>query len=372
MNHMKPQSLPHIATHPGYILKNELDSREMSQKNFAQSIDMQVSMLNEIIKGKRAVTADIALLLEGALAIQADFWLTLQSQYELDEARIKEKNIQKILHIEIWNVIQQYVPVSIFNKLGLLSASLQSNIQKIWDIYGVQHLDDLIENFARHKELVLYKKSDKLKNDQINIFAWSKLAMYLAKDRAVAPFLSEKEDMIIDQLKIILAENEDVIERIQDVLNSNGIRFFILEKFDKTPIDGYSFMSNHNPTIVLTLRKKTIDNLAFTLFHELGHVFRHFTNEAPCSFLNVESANYSHDYLLMEDEANRYAKNKLIDEAVWSAFMKQNPAYQYEITDYNFESLAANTGLHPGILFGRYCYETNNYKIRTKIDRKIY
>lgn len=371
MNDMKTQSVPHKATHPGVVLKNELDSRDISQKDFAQSIDMQVTMLNEIIKGKRAVTADIAVLLEKALEIQADFWLTLQSQFELDEARIKEKNIQKILHIEIWNVIQQYVPVSILNKLGLLSTSLQANIQKIWDIYGVQHLDDLIENFARHKELELYKKSDKLKNDQINIFAWSKLAMYMAKEKEVAPFLSENEDVIINQLKKILAENENVMERIQSILNNYGIRFFILEKFNQTPIDGYSFVSNNNPTIVLTLRKKTIDNLAFTLFHELGHVFRHFSNEAPCSFLNVEYANYSHDYLLMEDEANQYAKNKLIDEVVWNTFKKQNPTFQYGVTDKNINSLAANTGLHPGILFGRYCYETNNYKIQTKIERTI-
>jgi len=369
MTPMKTQSIPHSATHPGIILKNELSSREISQKDFAQSVDMQVTMLNEIIKGKRAITADIAVLLEKALDIQADFWLTLQSQFELDEARIKEKNIQKILHIEIWNVIQQYVPVSIFNKLGLLSASLQANIQKIWDIYGVQHLDDLIENFARHKEIVLYKKSDKLKNDQINIFAWSKLAMYMAKPKEVPDFSAFNEVELIEKLRKVFAGNTGILEQSEALLTSYGIKFFVLEKFDQTPVDGFSFWSINNPAIVLTLRKKTLDNFAFALFHELGHVFRHFSNATSQSFLNVEHANYSHECLLLETEADHYAKNILMDHAVWMAFMKQNPVFRYGVTEKNIRALAEQTELHPSIIFGRYCFETKNYAIKTKIER---
>ena len=44
--------IPFEATHPGSILKDELDYRRISQKEFAQDIGMQKTMLNEIIKGK--------------------------------------------------------------------------------------------------------------------------------------------------------------------------------------------------------------------------------------------------------------------------------------------------------------------------------
>ena len=44
-------------------------------------------MLNEIIRGKRPVTADIAILFEKALDVPADFWVRLQSQYERDTSR---------------------------------------------------------------------------------------------------------------------------------------------------------------------------------------------------------------------------------------------------------------------------------------------
>ena len=371
MKRMKTQSTPHTATHPGVILKNELDSRNISQKEFAQSIDMQVTMLNEIIKEKRTVTADIALALEKALDIPADFWVNLQALYDLDEARIKEKNIQRILYIEKWNVIRQYVPVPTFNKLGLLTNSLVDNIEKIWDIYDVNHLDDLIENFARHKELLLYKKSEKLKSDQINIFAWSKLAMNMAKPKEVPVFSTTNEGELIDKLRKVFAENKRVLEQTEALLTNYGIKFFILEKFDQTPVDGYSFWSGKNPAIVLTLRKKTLDNLAFTLFHELGHVFRHFPNETTRTFLNVEHVNYSHDCLLLENEADYYAKNTLINQAEWLTFMKQNPVFRYGVTERSIRTLAVNTNLHPSIILGRYCFETKNYVVKTKIERSF-
>lgn len=371
MTHMNTQRTPHSATHPGTILKNELDSSDISQKEFAQSIDMQVTMLNEIIKGKRTITADIAVMLEKALDIPADFWVNLQAQYDLDEARIKEKNVQKIAYIEKWNVIKQYVPVPTFNKLGLLTNSLADNIQKIWDIYEVRHLDDLIDNFAKHKELVLYKKSDKLKNDQINIFAWSKLAMYMAKPMEVQAFSTANERELIEELRKVFVGNTRVLEQTKELLTSYGIKFFVLEKFDQTPVDGYSFLSGNNPAIVLTLRKKTLDNFAFALFHELGHVFRHFASESNRAFLNVEHANYSHECMILENEADHYAKNALIDHAVWLAFMRQNPAFQYGVTERNIITLAVNTQLHPSIILGRYCYETNNYAVRTKIERSF-
>jgi len=368
MKFMDTPMTPHLATHPGIILKNELESRLMTQKEFAQNIDMQVTMLNEIIKGKRPITPDIALAIEKAIDIPADFWLNMQMQFELDEARIKVRNIERTQQIEIWNVIKQYVPVAAFTKMGLLTTSLLENIQKIWSIYEVNNLDELIENFAVHKTLVLYKKSEKLKNDEINIFGWSKLAMYLAKEKQAADFTTEHEEQLIAELRAVFATNKDIVKQTEAILACHGIKFLILDKFDQTPIDGYSFWSNNHPAIVLTMRKKQLDNFAFALFHELGHVFRHFNDEI-CAFLNMDNGTYKHPTI--EKEADQYAKNSLIDSALWSEFMKHNRSYRTGFTERNMVALATRTSLHPSIILGRYCFETNNYAIKTNIERTI-
>lgn len=83
--------IPYKATHPGVLIAAELDVREdIDQEDLAHLLGVKSSFLNEIIKGKRPVTVDTALLLEKALEIPADFWLRFQAQYDADVARIKE------------------------------------------------------------------------------------------------------------------------------------------------------------------------------------------------------------------------------------------------------------------------------------------
>jgi len=84
---MIEQIRPYKPTHPGEVLLDELKAMDISQKEFAGDIGIQPTMLNEIIRGKRPVTADIAILFEKALDVPADFWVRLQSQYERDTSR---------------------------------------------------------------------------------------------------------------------------------------------------------------------------------------------------------------------------------------------------------------------------------------------
>ena len=79
------------AVHPGSILKDELRERKISQKEFAASIGMQASHLSALIHGVRNITADIAQRLEKALDIPAYIWMNLQSQYQLEKARLAKK-----------------------------------------------------------------------------------------------------------------------------------------------------------------------------------------------------------------------------------------------------------------------------------------
>jgi HTH-type transcriptional regulator/antitoxin HigA len=91
---------PMFATHPGTLIKDELEANpNLNQRKLAVELGVQPSFLNEIIKGKRPLTADTAILLEKILGISAEYWMRFQSQYEIDQARIKQKNIVKIKNI---------------------------------------------------------------------------------------------------------------------------------------------------------------------------------------------------------------------------------------------------------------------------------
>ena len=90
--------LPNI--HPGEILFKEfLAPMEISQNKIARDIGVPPRRINEIVHGKRAVTADTAVRLAKYFGVSEQFWMGLQADYDLEEARLalgnKLKRIQE-------------------------------------------------------------------------------------------------------------------------------------------------------------------------------------------------------------------------------------------------------------------------------------
>jgi antitoxin HigA-1 len=74
--------------HPGEILLEEfLHPMEISQTKLANSIGVPPRRINEIVLGKRGITADTALRLAKVFGTSVQFWMGLQDEYELREAR---------------------------------------------------------------------------------------------------------------------------------------------------------------------------------------------------------------------------------------------------------------------------------------------
>jgi len=75
-------------THPGEILLEEfLKPKGMSQVELAQRIGVPVQRVNTLINGKRACTAETALLLSRALGTSPEFWMNLQNAFDLFNAK---------------------------------------------------------------------------------------------------------------------------------------------------------------------------------------------------------------------------------------------------------------------------------------------
>lgn len=83
---------PFIATHPGEMIRDELKERGMTQKQLSEQTGIKPSVLSETINGKRSVSMNVAIALEKALDIPAEIWMNLQNQYDLDKAKIAERD----------------------------------------------------------------------------------------------------------------------------------------------------------------------------------------------------------------------------------------------------------------------------------------
>ena len=94
---MSTKKIPPV--HPGEILKEEfLDPMGISQYRLAKDINVPPRRINEIVHGKRSITADTALRLSKYFQMSALFWINLQAHYDLE---IVSDKLQPILENEI-------------------------------------------------------------------------------------------------------------------------------------------------------------------------------------------------------------------------------------------------------------------------------
>lgn len=90
---------PFEPTHPGQLIRDELEERKMSQAKLAHQIGVSPSLLNEVINGKKSVNTELALLLEAALGIAAHIWIDLQADYNMQMAKSDSSFMSRIANI---------------------------------------------------------------------------------------------------------------------------------------------------------------------------------------------------------------------------------------------------------------------------------
>jgi HTH-type transcriptional regulator/antitoxin HigA len=81
--------------HPGEFLKDELEARGWTQGQFAKVIGRPLQVVNEIVNGKKRVTADTAKAIGAAFGTSAELWVNLQATYDLHTADEADPKISK-------------------------------------------------------------------------------------------------------------------------------------------------------------------------------------------------------------------------------------------------------------------------------------
>ena len=83
-----------IAIPPGATIKEQLEDRELSQKEFAARMGMSEKHISNLIRGSVRLTPEVAMRLEMVLGIPARFWNNLEAIYREDIEKIKEESVE--------------------------------------------------------------------------------------------------------------------------------------------------------------------------------------------------------------------------------------------------------------------------------------
>ncbi len=141
----------------------------------------------------------------------------------------------------------------------------------------------------------------------------------------------------------------------KQMLAEQGIILVIEPQIAGMRVDGAAFLIDDHPVIGMTLRVDAVDNFWFTMLHELAHVVLHYRTGLASGFFD----DFEHVEIDdVEEEANRFAQNMLIPDAVWT----KSPA-RIAKTAEPIERLAKQLEISPAIIFGRLRMERQDYKL---------
>ena len=288
----------------------------------------------------------------------------MQNQYEYDMKVIEQRGVEEL---EAQNALSLYNEIfdvkTLFKRIGKELTTAVQQMQYIAETLCLPQPAEL-----KLETSGMFRKSAKTGQDPRMLMTWKLLAESNAKGQKVSQqFNQERKNEVVGALVRALHNNRSTENTVKEILAAEGIAFCIEEKVDKASVDGYSYIEDGTPYIILTRRYDRIDNFAFALMHEVGHIYLHYLDgsRSDCKISIPDYDNESAE----EKEANAFAANALIPNEEWknAPKVRVNPA----MIQRKYTQWANEKGLNKWIVLGRISYETGMYKFRSDESRRI-
>ncbi len=339
---------------PGEFLRDELEARAWSQTEFAELIKRPYRLVNEIIAGKRSITAETALDFAEAFGTSAQLWMNLESAWQLSKVAPRAAQIAREA------ALRERFPVREMIKRGWIAASksFEELEAAVFAFFNIKAIDDRIG--AAHAARRNYDQS--ITNIQ---WAWIFRVNQLAAALQVGAYSGSRLLTAVDELEKLMTEPEE-IRHVPRVLAECGVRLVIVEPIPGSKIDGVCFWINQDksPVIGLSLKSDFIDKFWFNLWHEISHVLN--GDGKGNIIIDDFDAPVSED--ASEKEANRYAADRCVPLAVMRDFILRHSPMFSEKSMVGFSRIVKR---HPGIVAGQIQKRTDRWDLFKKHQVRV-
>lgn len=332
---------PDYAVPPGRTLLETIEEHGMSQAELASRTGRPLKTINEIIKGKAAITPTTALQLERALGVPARLWNNLETNYREALARIEEQRhldagIAWLNGIPVRALVREGVVRDLPNKADMLAELL--------NFFGVGSPSSWERVWSRQK--AAFRRSLAFEISPGSVAAWLRIGELTAQKITCSPFARNRFRAALTALRRLTVEPPEVFQpQLERLCAEAGVAVVFVSELPKTRVSGATrWLTSNKALIQLSLRYKTDDHLWFTFFHEAGHILLHGKRDI---FLEGNGADD-----IKEQEANRFAANILIPPTEFQTFLKKG-----EMTGTAIQRFATQLRIAPGIVVGRLQHE---------------
>lgn len=325
---------------PGVFIKIELEARGWSQRDLAFILGQTEQQLNPLLTGKRTITPDMARLLGDAFDASPQFFLNLQGQYDLQNAKEPDPAVRTRAEL------QTSYPVRDMIRRGWVqdgeASLLQLQIDRFFEIANDQMVSKV--GFAAKKT-----HYDETPPHQL---AWVFRVRQLARQSQVAPFSPDKLRAALPKLRALMVDPE-AIREVPAILIACGVRLVIVEVLPNAKIDGVcTWLDDGSPVIGMSTLYDRLDNFWFVLRHEIEHVLQGH-GKATVGVVDYLVGEGASDDVSMPDEeriANAEAAEFCVPRQKMDSFYARKHPYFSERDVIGFASLM---NVHPAIVVGQ-------------------
>jgi HTH-type transcriptional regulator/antitoxin HigA len=325
--------MPAVAIAPGETIRENMIFLGMNQRELAARLDITTKHLNNIINGNSPITYETALKLESVIGPRAQFWMNLETNYQLNKARLEE---QKKLEADL-EVLKE-IPYLKMSEFGWVKKTSEKS-ERVFNsraFFGVAELCSIKYSYD-----VAFRKQKQINEiSDLGVLAWIRKAELEGLNTEVEEFSRIKLKKFIPKFReLTMKESDELLTDMQSICAECGVALLIVPYLPKTYISGATIWRRDKAIIALSVMGKRADRFWFTFFHEIAHLIKHSNKEFHISYEKESS----------ENEADDMASNYLIPEKQYNKFISE---YDYkdnsQIVKYSNE-----VGIAPFVLLGR-------------------
>ena len=339
------QYYPESVTHPGEILLEALEERELGAKEFAVRTGKPEKTITAVLKGESAITPVMAVLFEQVLKIPAHFWVEAQSNFDEYHARVSFQ-----LAIEDAMEWARTFPYAIMANYGWVpkTLKLKEKVVYLFNFFEVASIKAWEDYYINQKLQVAFRISLKDHENATAIAAWLRQGEVQSELLEAQEFDKSAFKKLLPEIKKIMAQQpDDFFEQLQTLCLKAGVKVVYTPCLPNTAIHGSTRWINNVPLIQLSGRYKRNDIFWFTFFHEVGHILLH--GKKYISIENVTFVGGNEDY---EDEADAFASNLILSEKEETEICNDKQLSTEDIVKF-----ANKFGTHPASIIGRLQYK---------------
>ncbi len=329
---------PDYVVPPGWVLNDYLETRGISQAEFARRCGRSPKLISEIIAGEASLTPETALQFEKVLGLSANVWLGIESNYRLHQAQAVES--RKALEYVEWS---KTFPISELVNRGIVEtpSSDADAVSKLLSYFGVASVDACQAKFREMR--VAYRHSPSFDSDPSVLETWLRLGELEAVQEECAGYSKTELRQALGRIRELTREpfNEAIAEA-EILCRSAGVALVCVKPFSNMALSGAArWLLPHKALIQLSARHKTDDHLWFSLFHEAAHILFHSKQH-----IHIDSGKGKITEL--DAEADKWATNFLISPGDWKQFSLPSRFSKAAVRNF-----AAGQGISPSIVVGR-------------------